>query len=54
MLYAAKAVAGTVMRLFDSSELLSEARKEHKERIGSGYVCGIPNGVAPYIPKKER
>jgi aminobenzoyl-glutamate utilization protein B len=47
MLYAAKAVAGTVMRLFDSPDLLLKARAEHKERIGEGYVCGIPAHVMP-------
>ena len=53
MLYAAKAVAATIMRLFDSPELLSEARLEHKAKVGSGYVCGIPKDVAPYIPKRK-
>ena len=47
MLYAGKAVAGTVMRLFDRPETLAKARAEHKERIGTGYVCGLPDGLVP-------
>lgn len=46
-LYAAKAVAATIMRLFDSPELIDEAKAEHKAKIGDGYVCGIPEGVNP-------
>lgn len=47
--YAAKAVAGTLMRLFDSPDLIEKARAEHKAKIGAGYVCGIPEGVNPEI-----
>ena len=48
-IYAAKAVAGTIMRLFEHPELIESARAEHKERVGDGYVCGIPEGVNPPI-----
>ena len=48
-IYAAKAVAGTIMRLFDSPDLLTQARAEHTAKIGDGYVCGIPEGVEPPI-----
>ena len=49
MLYAGKAVAATIMRLFDNPELIVAAKVEHKAKIGSGYVCGIPAGVKPVI-----
>ena len=52
MLYAGKAVAGTIMRLFDNPELIERARAEHKEKIGSGYVCGIPDDVKPMIQER--
>ena len=51
-LYAAKAVAGTIMRLFDSPERLAAARAEHTEKIGDGYICGIPEGTNPPVAKK--
>lgn len=49
MLYAGKAVAGTLLRLFDDPALIEQARAEHAERIGEGYVCGIPDEVQPEI-----
>ncbi len=52
MLYAGKAVAGTIIRLFENPELIEKAKKEHKEKIGSGYVCGIPKDVKPIIQPK--
>ena len=51
-LYAAKAVAGTIMRLFDSPERLAAARAEHTEKIGDCYICGIPEGTNPPVAKK--
>lgn len=48
-IYAAKAVAGTIMRLFERPELIEQARAEHKAKIGDGYVCGIPDEVMPQI-----
>ena len=35
MLYAGKALAGTVMRLFDDPSLVIQAKREHQERINS-------------------
>lgn len=52
MLYAGKAVAGTLMRLLDNPELLVKARAEHKEKIGVGYVCPIPKDIQPHIPQR--
>lgn len=49
MLYAGKAVAQTLMRLLDSPELIEKARLEHKEKIGTGYVCGLPEDATPTI-----
>lgn len=49
MLYAGKAVAGTIMRLFDNPELIKKANEEHKEKIGDGYVCGLPKDLKPDI-----
>ena len=53
MLYAGKAVAGTIMRLFDNPSLIEKAKAEHKEKIGDGYVCGIPKDVNPAIQPKQ-
>ena len=53
MLYAGKAVAGTIIRLFENPALIEKAKKEHKEKIGSGYVCGIPKDVKPQIQPKQ-
>lgn len=53
MLYAAKAVAGTLMRLFENPELIEKARAEHKAKIGDGYVSGIPEGTNPDIKPKR-
>ena len=47
MLYAGKAVAGTALRLIEDPELVKKAREEHKEKIGEGYVCGIPKDLKP-------
>lgn len=53
MLYAGKAVAGTLMRLMDNPALLEQAKAEHAEKIGDGYVCPIPDDVMPSIPSKK-
>lgn len=53
MLYAAKAVAGTVMRLFDNPDLIEKARAEHKAKIGDGYVCGLSATAKPIIPERS-
>lgn len=48
-LYVAKILAATAVELIASPERLSEAQREHKTRIGAGYVCPIPAGVRPQI-----
>ena len=52
MLYAGKAVAGTLIRLFENSELIEKAKNEHREKIGDGYVCGLPEGLKPAVQPK--
>jgi len=49
MLYAGKAVAGTLIRLFEDPSLIERAKAEHREKIGDGYVCGLPDGLEPEI-----
>ena len=54
MLYAGKAVAGTIMRLLDRPETLAQAQREHAEKTVAGYVCPLPAGLMPEIlPKPE-
>lgn len=52
MLYAGKAVAGTVMRLFDRPDTLEEIRTEHREKTKSGYICPIPPEIGPNVPEE--
>lgn len=51
LLYAGKAVAGTIFRLFENPELVEKAWKEHFEQTGGEYVCPIPDGIEPAIPE---
>lgn len=53
MLYAGKAVAGTVLRLIEDPALLVKAKEEHREKIGEGYVCGLPAGLTPVFPARH-
>ena len=46
-LQAGRVMAGTVIDLFESPELLEKAKAEHTARVGAGYVCPIPAGVKP-------
>jgi len=47
MLYAGKAVAATIMRLFENPEKLIQAKKEHEEKTYPGYVCPTPDYIKP-------
>ena len=49
MLYAGKAVAGTIMRLFENPSLIESAKAEHKQKVGDGYICPIPNDLKPIL-----
>jgi len=47
--HAGKAVAATIMRLMEQPELMEKAKAEHKAKVGSGYVCPLPDGLKPGI-----
>lgn len=47
MLYAGKAVAGTILRLMEDPEKLAQAKEEHRRKIGSGYICPLPMDLEP-------
>lgn len=49
MLYAGKAVAGTVMRLMDDHTLIEKAKAEHFEKTGGKYETLLPKDVLPPI-----
>ena len=51
MLYASKAVAGTIMRLAEDPLLLERAKEEHREKTRGGYICPIPDEIRPAIPE---
>ena len=53
MIYAAKAVAATILRLIEAPELIEQAKAEHKVKTGGGYVCGISDDVQPMIPNSK-
>ena len=53
MLYAGKAIAGTIFRLYDDPALLQEAQKEFLEKTESGYVNLNPPEVQPPVPPRE-
>ena len=52
LLFASKAVAGTVLRLMEKPELIEQAWEEHRERTPGGYVCPVPDDVQPPIPQE--
>lgn len=52
MIYAGKAVAATHMRLLDNPEIIEKAKKEHYDKTGGIYVCGLPKELKPDIPTK--
>ena len=49
MLFAGKAVAGTIIRLFENPDLVAKAKAEHAEKTIGGYICQIPDGIEPTI-----
>ncbi len=49
-LYAAKVLACSAADLFESPEIIDDAKAELVERLdGEEYMCPIPDGVPPYI-----
>ena len=53
MLYAGKAVAGTIIRLMEEPERLARAKAEHRERTPGGYISPIPADLMPNIPPRK-
>ena len=47
MLFDGKAVAGTIMRLFENPSLLEQVKKEHFEKTGGKYDCLLPKDLKP-------
>ena len=48
MLYVAKSLCLSAVKLYQKPELLEKAKSEHIRRIGAkGYECPIPSGVKP-------
>ena len=47
MLYAGKAVAGTILRLFENPALVEKAKAEHAAKTAEGYVCQLPADATP-------
>lgn len=47
MLYAAKALAGAAIDLYEDAALLAKAKAEFAEKAASGYVCPIEDGAVP-------
>ena len=53
MLHAGKVIAATAIDLLEHPDLLEKAKAEHRDRVGAGYVCPIPKGVAPRAMGKK-
>jgi hypothetical protein len=47
MLYAGKAVAGTVMRLMENPAYIEQAKIEHIKKTGGKYESLLPKDVLP-------
>lgn len=55
MQFAGKVMAGTVIDMMEKPELIEEAKKELRRRVGAeGYIPPIPEGIRPMAinPKK--
>ena len=46
-IYAAKVLAAGAVELMENPELLEQAKIEHKNRVGAGYIPPIPKDVKP-------
>ena len=51
MLYAGKAVAGSIIRLIEEPERLKKAKEEHFAQTGGEYISPIPAELMPNLPK---
>jgi aminobenzoyl-glutamate utilization protein B len=54
MLYAGKAIAGTILRLMEDPSLLEKAKHEHASKVGNGYICPIPPEIQPNIKDPQK
>ena len=52
MLYAGKAVAGSIIRLLEEPERLEKAKEEHFAQTGGEYISPIPADLMPPLPKR--
>ncbi len=52
MLYAGKAVAGSIIRLMEEPERLEKAKEEHFTQTGGEYISPIPPELMPNLPKR--
>lgn len=53
LLYAGKVLTSTAIRLMEDPARLAAARAEWEEKIGSGYVCPLPEDLEPKIRSRE-
>ena len=51
MLYAGKAVAGSIIRLMEEPDRLAQAKAEHRAQTAGGYISPIPADLQPNLPK---
>ena len=48
MLYAAKTLALTAIKLYEDPEIIKQAHEEWRQRVGeTGYVCPLPSDLRP-------
>lgn len=53
LLYAGKAVAGTIFRLFENPELVKKAWEEHYAQTGGNYISTIPDDIKPPLVERK-
>jgi hypothetical protein len=53
MLYAGKAVAGTIIRLMEEPQRIHQAQEEHRAQTAGGYISPIPPDLKPVIPPRK-
>ena len=53
MLYAGKAVAGTIIRLMEEPRRIQQAQEEHRAQTAGGYISPIPPDLKPVIPPRK-
>ena len=49
------ALSKPILKLLENPALIEQAWKEHKAKVGDGYVCGLPADLEPEIlPRPEK